>query len=408
MRKLNLVASTAVGIVIGAVLINSVPAAAQWAVIDVASITQEIQSVAKESGILDVLNAMNTVQNTISNTMSSINKAIGGTTYGDTNTLLQEGFTQTANYLKGQVGAIEGITDASNTAMSQFRLGIRDAQIRDEQTPSPASCVALDGGVGTQSAAVSAFGLYQTLAATHDLRDEAGQNMPSYYGTGQGVASNGANHLALYCDATDQSAGLCSNGLGAKPDADQRFSSLFGAGTYPDQASIAAAKDYAINLIEPVAPGALRGDQLASVAGQDAAVRRRSYNARMSLAQSVVDQEIAMQTASVPLTAVQQQYLSNMGLPAQQNGSLLQVMQIESERRLSDVSWASWMANAPPAAVEREIATELAQTNYLLFQTYKLALQHTTISATQLAASAEHDFMPTVRMPAPSLATSTN
>jgi hypothetical protein len=128
----------------------------------------------------------------------------------------------------------------------------------------------------------------------------------------------------------------------------------------------------------------------------------------MSLAQSVVDQEIAEQTASVPLTAVQQQYLSNTGLPAQQNGSLLQVMQIEAERRVSDVSWASWMASAPPAAVVREIATELAQTNYLLFQTYKLALQHTTISATQLAESAEHDFMPTVRMPAPALANSTN
>ena len=67
-------------------------------------------------------------------------------------------------------------------------------------------------------------------------------------------------------------------------------SSLFGAGTYPDQTSVVAAKDYAINLIEPVAPGALRGDQLASVAGQDAAMRRRSYNARMSLAQSFVDQ----------------------------------------------------------------------------------------------------------------------
>jgi hypothetical protein len=169
-----------------------------------------------------------------------------------------------------------------------------------------------------------------------------------------------------------------------------------------------AAKDYVINLIEPVAPGALRGDQLASVAGQDAAMRRRSYNARMSLAQSFVDQLVAMQTASVPLTQVQQQYLSNMGLPAQQNGSLLQVMQIEAERRVSDVSWASWMESAPPAAVEREIAAELAQTNYLLFQQYKLGLEHATISATQLAESAEHDFMPTVRMPAPAMTTSSN
>ena len=270
--------------------------------------------------------------------------------------------------------------------------------------PSPAACVALDGGVGTQSAAVNAFGMYQALAATHDLRGEAGPSMPSYYGTAQGIASNAANHVALYCDANDQAAGLCSSGQSnPKADADQRFSSLFGSGTYSDQPSVVAAKDYAINLIEPAAPGALRGDQLASIAGQDAAMRRRSYNARMSLAQSFVDQAIALQTSSVPLTATQQQYLSNLGLPAQQNGSLYQVMQIEAERRISDVSWASWMQSAPPASVEREIAIELAQTNYLLWQTFKVAMQTGTISATQLAQTAERDFMPTVRMPAPTM-----
>ena len=115
-----------------------------------------------------------------------------------------------------------------------------------------------------------------------------------------------------------------------------------------------------------------------------------------------------MQTASVPLTQVQQQYLSNMGLPAQQNGSLLQVMQIEAERRVSDVSWASWMAERATRSRRAEIASKLAQTNYLLFQQYKLGLEHATISATQLAESAEHDFMPTVRMPAPAMTTSSN
>jgi hypothetical protein len=152
-----------------------------------------------------------------------------------------------------------------------------------------------------------------------------------------------------------------------------------------------------------VAPTPLRGDQLSSVAGQDAAVRRRSFNARMSLAQAFVDSTIGMQSPSVPLTAQQQQYLQNIGLPAQTNGSWLQALQIESERRISDVSWhTSLQAMTGPAAIEREIANELALNNYLLFQTFKLGLMHTTISAAHLAEDTERHFQPAVQMPVPS------
>src|SRR5438876_11678948 len=126
----------------------------------------------------------------------------------------------------------------------------------------------------------------------------------------------------------------------------------------------------------------------------------------MSLSQSIIDQEIGMQTPSVPLTALQQQYLTNIGLPSQSNGSWLQVLQIESERRISDVTWAATLQSMPPASVEREIAIELALSNYLQFQIFKMGLQHTTITATQLAQSVERDFQPTVRMPAPSMAAS--
>jgi hypothetical protein len=143
---------------------------------------------------------------------------------------------------------------------------------------------------------------------------------------------------------------------------------------------------------------------LNSLAGQEAAVRRRSFNARMSLAQSFVDDTIGMQAPSIPTTPLQQQYLTNLDLPVPQNLSWYQALQIEAERRISDVSWAAQITSSPPAAVEREIATELALSNYLAFQNFKLALKHTAISATQLAHTAEHDFMPTVRMPAPSMA----
>jgi hypothetical protein len=404
MNRATLLVTTTAAFLLGAVAVNTAPAYADWPVIDVAAIAQEVKSVAAETGILDVLNAMSTVQNTISNTMSAINKAIGPTTYGDTNTLLQEGFTQNANYAKAQIGAQQQITDASNEAMAQFGLQVRDAQIRDEQTASPTACLALDGGVSTSAAAVQAYQVGQVIAAIHDMRGEALPGMPSYYGAGQGVASVAKEHLALYCDQNDVAAGLCATANTNTQDADQHFSSLFGSGTYADQNAVNTAKDYAINLIEPAAPAALRGDQLNSTIGQDSAVRRRSFNARMSLAQSVVDSYIGMQTPSVPLTAQQQQYLVGRGLPQQQTGSMLQVLQIEAERRYSDVSWAAYLQSMPPAAVEREVATELALSTYLEFQILKQAMEHTTVSAALLAAKAEHDFMPTSQMPVPSLA----
>jgi hypothetical protein len=396
MKKLKLAGSTATGIVIGAVVFNSLPAFADLPVIDPASILQE-------TGILNVLNTINGIESDVSKYTNEIFGALGDNTYGTVQQLLQEGFTQNANYAKAQVGAQQQITDASNMAMARFHRDMRNAQIRDEQTVSPNACTALDGGVSTQAAAVQAYDVAWTIGQIHDQRGEAGPGMPSYYGQAQGVASMANEHLSNYCDQNDVAAGLgCT--LSMTPDADQQFASLFGSGTYTSQTAVNTAKDYAINLIEPVAPAALRGDQLASTQGQDAAVRRRSFNARMSLAQNYVDQIIGMNSPSVPLTAQQQQYLQDMGLPAQQTGSWFQALQIEAERRISDVNWAATLQGMPPATVNREIAIELALNNYLQFQLFKTALQTGTINATQLAQTAEHDFSPTVQMPTPSIA----
>ena len=367
MKKLKLAGSTAIGIVIGAVVFNSLPAFADLPVIDPASILQE-------TGILNVLNTINGIESDVSKYTNEIFGALGDNTYGTVQQLLQEGFTQNANYAKAQVGAQQQITDASNMAMARFHRDMRNAQIRDEQTVSPNACTALDGGVSTQAAAVQAYDVAWTIGQIHDQRGEAGPGMPSYYGQAQGVASMANEHLSNYCDQNDVAAGLgCT--LSMTPDADQQFASLFGSGTYTSQTAVNTAKDYAINLIEPVAPAALRGDQLASTQGQDAAVRRRSFNARMSLAQNYVDQIIGMNSPSVPLTAQQQQYLQDMGLPAQQTGSWFQALQIEAERRISDVNWAATLQGMPPATVNREIAIELALNNYLQFQLFKTALQ---------------------------------
>jgi hypothetical protein len=405
MNRAKFLATTAAGTLIGVVAF-SVPALADLPVIDVSSLAQMVQSVAKETGILDVLQAMQTVQSTINDAISDIKTAIGGTTFGDTNTLLQEGFTQISNYSKAQIGAIEQITDASNLVNAQFRLQLHQAKILNDHVVSTNHCTALDGGVSTMAAAVQGYDVAWTIAKTHNARGQAQPNMPSYYGQAQAVASMAQEHLANYCDQKDVDAGLCS-ALGATPDGDSAFSSLFGSGTYGSQDAINMAKDYAVNLIEPTAPAALRGDQLSSVQGQDAAVRRRSFDARMSLAQSIVDLQIGMQTPSVPITQTQQQYLTNMGLPAPANGNIswFQALQIEAERRVSDVGWAATLAGEPQVAVEREIAQELALNNYLAFQNFKLGLQHVDVSASQLAEATSRDFVPTSQLPTPSIAT---
>jgi hypothetical protein len=401
MKRVTLIGTTGLGFILGAVLANASPSIGQQAVIDIAAIEQDI-------GIYNTLQSIGTTMTAMQNAMNDVNKALGTGQFGDVQALLQEGFTQNANYAKAQIGAQEQITDASNTAQARFSRDMRNAQIRDEQTASPAQCTAIDGGVSTQSAAVQAYAVGQTIAVIHDRRGEAGVGMPSHFGQAQGVASMAAEHASLYCNADDVAANLCT--LSTIPDADQQASSLLGGGVYADQTAVNTAKDYAINIIEPVAPAALRGDQLASINGQDAAVRRHSFNARMSLAQSFVDNAIGMQAPSVPLTAAQTQYLQSMGLPvpASGNGSWLQVLQIEAERRVSDVGWHAALQNMPPAAVEREMALELALNNYLLFQTYKMNLSHTMISATLLAEDTERNFMPTAKMPTPSIAANPN
>src|SRR6201747_1703422 len=150
MKKSSLIVTTALGMVLGAVLFNAAGALADEPVIDVGAIAQEIKSVAAETGILDVIQAMQTVQQAMNDTMKAVNTALGTNTYGDTNTLLLQGFTQSANYAKAQIGAIQQIADASNTANARFARDMRNAQIRDEQTASPTHCAAIDGGVSTQ------------------------------------------------------------------------------------------------------------------------------------------------------------------------------------------------------------------------------------------------------------------
>jgi hypothetical protein len=131
--------------------------------------------------------------------------------------------------------------------------------------------------------------------------------------------------------------------------------------------------------------------------------RRHEYNARMSLARSVLDYAIGVQAPSVPLTAAQQQQMTNEGLTPLTTGSWLQAIMLDSNRRYSDVNWAAQLQAMPPASVEREIAQELASTNYLLTQLYRVNLMNASANAAHLAATTEHIYQPTVELPTPNM-----
>ena len=58
----------------------------------------------------------------------------------------------------------------------------------------------------------------------------------------------------------------------------------------------------------------------------------------------------------------------------------------------------------PPKAVQVEIATELAMSNYIALANLKVAQQNAALAAAQLATSATNELKPAATMPSPQLA----
>ena len=380
--------SAAAGIVIGAAVFGAAPAWADMPVVDI--------------GVMGILQA---AQSALTNAITSIGTQItGAVTKMETSVtqMLRDGFTQEANYQKAQVSAQQQIADASNTANARVQRDFRNAQIRDEQTPNPQACAALDNGQSLQAAAGQAARLAAGISDVMDPRSEGEPGTPAYYGAAQSAAASTQLHLSRYCDQREAEAGLCT--VSQLPNGDQRASSLYGSDTLAGETGVNAANDFATNLVQPVVPAALRGDQLTSVSGQDAAARRRSYTARMSLARDVLNFSIAVQAPSVTLTAAQQQQMQDQGRTPVTTASWLQATDLEVSRRVSSVSWAASLQAMPPASVNREIAMELAMSNYLALQNLRVGLYSSAVQASLLAATSERQLSPAVQMPSPSIA----
>lgn len=399
MRK-SLLGATPLVCTLATALYSATPASAQTPVIDFTAI-----------GIQQALRVLQDQANTL---LGDITKQLGldgplagllgPNTYGNITQLLRDGFTQTANYAKGQVSAQRDIGDATNLAMTRVQRDFRNANIRDEHAASPTACAALDAGQTISVGAGQSWKVSRAIQTVADKRGEAAPDQPAHLGTGQAIQAINYLHFQRYCSETEAAAGLCRTS--PRQNADQHADSLFSAGTLDGQDGVNAANDYITTLIQPIVPAALRGDQLTSVNGEEAMARRRKYNARMSLARSVLNDALATQSPSVPLTAAQKKQLENLGLPVVDQGSWLQALSLDVHRRYSDVDFAAKLQAMPQASVQREIALELAATNYLLLQNYRVALRNATVNATLLAATAEQTYQPAVQMPTPTIANS--
>lgn len=386
MRK-QLLASTAAGILVGGILFNAAPAKADgYPVFDY---------------------AMNFAMGVF---QKAFDKALSGLTDAVTNigNVFDKGITglgtQNANYSKASISAQEQIADATNTVMARNARDIRNAQIRDEHVLNPQACASLDGGQAVAVSAGQSWKVGDSISFITDKRSQGLPSTPAWAGQGQATQASNQLHLSRYCSQNEQAAGLCKNWDGAKENSDQKARSLLGMPSYADQDGVNAANDYARNLIEPVPPGALRGTQLSTLAGQDASAKRRGYNAQISLANGVLNDIIGSHTSSVVLTSAQQQQAQAQGLTSTTTASWFEAQDLEVNRRISDIGWHAALQAMPPKSVLVEIATELAMGNYIAWQNYRMAQQSAAVAAAQLAAMATASLKAAPPLPTPQIA----
>ena len=142
MPKSRFLLSSAAGVLVGALVFGSSPAFAQIAVFDWANNAVQVAIKAIEQTMSNTLNTI-TGQLTATGPLGTL---LGSAQYGSVTALLQQGFTQNANYAKAAVDAQSQIVDGALTSNARFQRDIRNASIRDEHTTSSLHCAALDSG----------------------------------------------------------------------------------------------------------------------------------------------------------------------------------------------------------------------------------------------------------------------
>ena len=307
------------------------------------------------------------------------------------NTTLISGFNQISNYLKGQTASSIQIADASNTVNAMFARSLHNSEIVAAHAVSPAACLALDMSQSASVASSQADRVTLILANVTDPRGEGAPSTPAFGGAAQAAEANRTLHLRRYCSQLDVEAGLCS-AVSELENGDTRAASLFGHPTYPAQADLDAANDYATTILQPTPPSPLRGDARSGVNGAQATQRRRNYDGRMSLARWVLNSLVGAYTSSVQLTSDQQAQQRLLGRTATANGSLYDVLDLEVTRRFGNQAWNVALERMPSdPVILREIARQNALQAYLSWFDIKMRMQENALLAAQVGADAERD-----------------
>ena len=140
------------------------------------------------------------------------------------------GFTQTANYLKGQIAAQQQVADASNTAMARFQRNVRSAQIRDEHIATPAACESLDNGQAITVGAGQSWIVATSLTSVANRRREAGPETPAWHGEGHAAADRATAAPKPLLLGLEAAEGVCQ--LTDRPNGDIRSASMTGGLSY--------------------------------------------------------------------------------------------------------------------------------------------------------------------------------
>lgn len=380
----------------GLALATTRPAYADWPVIDL-GLNQIIQTMQKA-----LENAITNIGNQITN---AFNSAVSDMTNPNSLTrILQEGFNQNANYSKATTAANAQIANANNLVQSQLMMTAQNTQIRDQHIPSPEFCSIL---ANNQTALAGSRGSRNTslaISLVTEPRGEGEPGTPSHLGTAQGVEANNYNHMRRYCSQGDVEDGLCTT-VSTLPAADQRAESIWKGDTITGNGALDAANDFAMSLTQPYAPTPMRGDQIRSTEGQQAWADRRAYNARMALAKWALSYTIGVESPSVTMDSAQQSELQAEGgqQPADNKISWLQSVALSVNRAASSAVFAAELERMPPATVMREIVNEIAMSNYLALENYRVALLNSNLEAARLARDVQHD-APNTSIPTPTLA----
>ncbi len=205
-----------------------------------------------------------------------------------------------------------------------------------------------------------------------------------------------ATRRELYCSEADAARGLCDSPVEERlQNADINAGTLMDNGTLdPDMQR--AAQEFCTNFTRPVPPRALSGAGADTAAGEIVAIRRISYDSRVSLARQVCHQMIAQQTQTMDLNEwAEAVEVDAESLNAEADGiSVYDLIRIEVTRRYGNPNWVTETLgrDALPVNLQKEIAMMIGLSLFLDWERYEMERRMAANMAALVASQSTRDY----------------